>query len=139
MATKYYHAENAGRPIAGVYFNGYAVSAGTLLGVYATDNAMEINALDAAASSPPSGVTAISASEYDSSLKKKQPGLVSSTASKPPLPPPLPIKGTGAAVVVSEPAIELNSDNVDDTIEMGSTLESSEQAIKVEEIQGRPI
>lgn len=134
METKYFHAENAGRNLAGTRFNIYSQSAGTLWGVYATDVQSEISALSSMSASPSSGVTSISKDEYDGCLKKKNTTSDDLPHLNKVWPPAAPIKGTTAATVVYD------TKPVEDKTEIASSdkpLESVDAAIKVEIINGR--
>jgi hypothetical protein len=72
---KFYHANNCTRSIthAGIAFQfaPYELT-GTWLGVYATDKADEISALDEVVKNPKSGITSISQEEYDRSIVTKK-------------------------------------------------------------------
>ena len=136
MEMKHYHAENAGRLIGGVRFNGYTIIAGSQFGVYATEDLGIIAKLDSLSLSPASGVTAISASEYEACLKKNLSPSEPYPISKPASPQPGPIKGTVAALVVNEPDAPPPEDKSEVAMD-GQPLETPEDAIRVEEAKGR--
>lgn len=77
MPFKFYHAENAGREIAGERFEVFDVFGGTAHGVFQTDNPKQQTALDAVVLNPKSAVTEITAAEYQNYLKKKAQDLSS--------------------------------------------------------------
>lgn len=139
METKYYHAENAGRLIGGIKFSGYSIFAGALFGIYETNDPGQISKLDALTSSPSSGVTSISNHEYETCVKKN----LNLPASQPfhtlsqPSPPSAPIKGTGVAVIVSEPGPPVEDKS--EIVNSGEPLESVDAAIKIEEVKGRSV
>jgi hypothetical protein len=117
MATKYFYAENATRTLAGIRFEIFDISAGTAVGVFATDDeklAEELKKLP--------GVFESSQADYESCLKKKQPKYANLNASKPEsAPAPVSIKGLGNVVVVEDVApveekIDLKAAVVDESV-----------------------
>lgn len=105
-ATKFYLATNANRQIAGVRFESVDVFAGTLIGVFATDNLQLQEALAKEAST---GVEEITAEEYEQRLKKKPTTLGELNHSNPNTPQQTPqaaIKGDGKAAVVDGKELE---------------------------------
>jgi hypothetical protein len=76
MATKYYTAHNAGRPIAGQQFEITEIQSGTAIGVFQTEDETLQVGLDAEVAKN-RGVEEVSQAVYDSSVKKKAPSLVS--------------------------------------------------------------
>lgn len=105
MSAKYYRCGNATRPVGntGISFIPYGRFGGWR-GVYATDKPEEQVALDSLVSNPTSGVTSITADEYDHLLKKKPTQNHQVSLSSDGLQNPLlqtPIKGNGAVVVES--------------------------------------
>ena len=107
--TKFYHAENANRVIAGVTFMVYSTGAGTTFGVYKTDDEAQQKLLDDQVANPRSAVTAIDEAEYTVCAQKKIPNYQGSEHSSPVLAPQKEIgslKGTGAAVATDKPGPE---------------------------------
>jgi hypothetical protein len=99
MATKFFHAENATRILAGIRFDIYDINAGTAVGIFKTDD----EALAKALADLPA-VIEIPASEYEICFKKKQPKYEILNASKPVSNPAIAsLKGPGNAVIVDEP------------------------------------
>jgi len=70
MATKYYTAHNAGRPIAGQKFEITEIVSGTAIGVYETDDEALQAELDKVVAAK-RGVESITAEVYNSTVKKK--------------------------------------------------------------------
>ena len=135
--NKFYHAENARRTFGvtvkkdaasgqiirspGIFFEGYDIIAGSLFGVYKTDDASEIAILDALVKDRKSAVTEISEAEYTSTLQKKTLALQSSEPSNRASAPAQPLKGPGA-VVVEEPSAPAVKEKA---------IETTEDALKV--------
>ncbi len=93
----------AGQPVAGIDFIKYAIHGSCVFGIHATEDAKQIEALDALVKTKK--ISEIDKAEYDLCLKKKPAGpedLTNSNQDPAPLPP---IKGQGA-VVVSESEVE---------------------------------
>lgn len=129
MATKYYHAQNAGRTLAGINFDIYAIVGGSAFGVYATDNAAQIKALDALVADKRSAVTSITVDEYESAVKKKPSSLTSFPPSTPPPVPPsagTPLKGATGAVVVEAGSAPVEPEK----IETEAVVDKPEDAVR---------
>lgn len=130
---QFYQAQNANRSIGGVVFEPYEVFAGTILGVYATENPGEITTLDALAADKTSGVTKIDEATYDNLCKKKAPNLTeygrsnhsalrqAETA----------IKGAGAVLVE-------NPTPAEPEVTAGAPVESVDAAIVIEKAEPSP-
>lgn len=105
--SRYFHAENCNRSIAGLVFEPYDSVAGSWFGVYEAQSDADISNLSGLASNPRNAVTEISASEYGDLLKKKAPALAQSVHSNHPSTSGWQIKGQGAAVVNENPVVEV--------------------------------
>ena len=127
---KYYHAENANRSIHGFVFEPYDIFAGTVLGVYATENESEIAALNKVTAEKTSGVTEITSEEYEQLRKKKARSLIGFAPSKPHLAAPVPLKGAGAAVVENPIPVP-----IDETVKTGEPLASVEEAVRLDKVE----
>src|SRR5437899_4111324 len=103
MTRKFFHAENANRSIQGIIFEPYEIFAGTVLGIYSTEDAKELEILSKLVADKSSGVTEINADEFAAFQKKKARSLSDFVPSSPPLskPPAVTMKGEGATVVES--------------------------------------
>lgn len=128
---RYFEKENASRPWEGVWFTPYAVVAGCIYGLIATDDAQAITVLSAAAGNPASGVREITQADYEAKLKKK--------AGQPPAPPLSPppsgsIKGPAVAVAAapkrSVSTEEPPAPKLDDLLKV--------QVVETPAIQGEP-
>lgn len=129
---KYYRAENAGRIIAGIVFTIYDIVAGSAVGVYATEDKSQIEALDNLTKDPKSAVTEISQADYDSAIEKKKLTHVSEAWNylSPPQPQaPTHLKGRGVVVVSDEPAEEVEA-----PVEIKEHVESVDDALKVGQV-----
>lgn len=126
--TKYYHAQNASRVIAGIVFQIYEIFGGSPFGVYQTQDGDLIKKLDAVVADKKSAVTLITADEYEALLKKKPSRLENFKPSTILLPEPAKsavIKGEGA-VVVDKP--------VEPTVEVKTVLDKPEDAVVVQQV-----
>jgi hypothetical protein len=123
----FYHAQNAGRIIAGVTFQIYDITGGSAFGVLKTEDPKLIIDLDSLSNDPRSAVTSISEAEYELCIKKKAPSFGSSNPSKP-TSPGAPIKGQGAVVVE-------NADRPEPPVEITGQVETVDEALKVGEVK----
>lgn len=128
---KYYYALDTGRLIAGVVFHTYDILGGVRVGVYATEDPKEIEALDKLVAVKDSSVRAIDQVEYDMAIKKKIPdALRNSEILRPPSPSaPTTLKGQGAAVVINEP------EEVEKPVEIKSSVETVADALQLAEVK----
>jgi len=129
--NKFYHAENAGRPYAGQRFDIYEQVAGTICGVFATDDPTVIAELDKLIGQTP--VRAIDEAEYQECAKKKRTGSEPWTPLSVSMTPTeqrsaAAIKGTGVVSVASKTEVDV-PEGQEGPVEIKTQVETVEDAL----------
>lgn len=139
---KFYLKDNASVPLGAIEFTPYAITGGTLFGVFATDKPDEIAFLDAKVAAKL--LNEITSEDYAACLKKKRPGYNESRFSKPieNTSPEVSIAGPVAKVVSEKAGVAPDApialkpiENADDALKVSAVAEPVNIPVPVAEVE----
>jgi hypothetical protein len=130
MIMKFFRSADARHATAGFPFEIYDINCGVAVGVYATDDAKAIAALEKLAKDQPWVFSVLSPEEYGQAKKKVSPNDSENLRILRPSPPQeIPLKGNGAVVVEdTEPQEQ------EQPVEIIHQVETAEAALRVESL-----